>query len=183
MNAIAKTKLWIEDFVIGLNLCPFAAHPYQQGKIRFRLEETADIEKLITTLKEELLLLQKTPTSKVETSIVVIPNILKDFINPLAGKIAYNDFLSVVEKILEELGLVGELQVASFHPDYQYAGTNQNDPSNYVTRSPYPMFHLLREESLEKVIATYPDVEQIPFNNIKKLNELGIEEILKLIGR
>ena len=181
MDAIKKTKRWIENFVIGLNLCPFAAHPYQQGKIRFRLEETSDIEKLIATLKEELLFLQKTPVSQVETSILITPNILQDFINPLAGKVGYNDFLSVVEKILEELDLVGEIQVASFHPDYQYAGTHRNDASNYVTRSPYPMFHLLREDSLEKVIATYPNVEQIPFDNIKKLNQLGVEEILKLI--
>ncbi|MFK8008432.1 MAG: DUF1415 domain-containing protein [Saprospiraceae bacterium] len=173
MDFIEKTKSWIQTFVIGLNICPFAGHPFREDKIRYRLEESESLEKLLETLLEELDLLQKNENTTIETSILIHPNVLTDFLD-------YNDFLSVVEAVLKEMDLEGEIQVASFHPDYQFAGENKDAPSNYVTRSPFPMLHLLRESSVTKAIELHPNTEQIPFDNIQKLNELGLEKIKRM---
>ena len=173
MDFIEKTKSWIQTFVIGLNICPFASHPFQEDKIRYRLEESESGEKLVKTLMEELDFLQKNENTAIETSILIHPNVLTDFLD-------YNDFLSIAEAVLEEMDLEGEIQIASFHPDYQFAGEGKNAPSNYVTRSPFPMLHLLRESSVTKAIETHPNTEQIPFDNIQKLNDLGLEQIKKM---
>jgi len=173
MDFIKKTKSWIHNFVIGLNICPFAGHPFREDKIRYRLEETESVEKLIGTLMEELIFLQKNKSEEIETSILIHPNVLTEFLD-------YNDFLSVAEALLEEMELEGEIQIASFHPDYQFAGEAKNAPSNYVTRSPFPMLHLLRESSVTKAIEMHPNTEQIPFDNIKKLNDLGLEKIKEM---
>ncbi len=173
MDKIEQTKSWINKIVIGLNLCPFAAHPFRAEKIKYRLEETDDIKQLTEALVEELLFLKNIKSSEVETSFIIHPNVLLEFLD-------YNDYLSVVEIVLKELELEGIIQVASFHPDYQFAGEAKDAPSNYVTRSPYPMLHLLRESSVTKAIESHPSAEQIPFDNIKTMNELGLENILKL---
>jgi len=173
MDFIKKTKSWIQTFVIGLNVCPFASHPFREDKIRYRVEESESAEKLVETLIEELNFLQKNNSTTVETSILIHPNVLTDFLD-------YNDFLSVAEAVLAEMNLAGEIQIASFHPDYQFAGEGKNVPSNYVTRSPFPMLHLLRESSVTKAIELHPNTEQIPFDNIKKLNELGLEKIIEM---
>jgi len=173
MDFIKKTKSWIQTFVIGLNVCPFASHPFREDKIRYRVEESESAEKLVETLIEELNFLQKNNSTTVETSILIHPNVLTDFLD-------YNDFLSVAEAVLAEMNLAGEIQIASFHPDYQFAGEGKNVPSNYVTRSPFPMLHLLRESSVAKAIELHPNTEQIPFDNIKKLNELGLEKIIEM---
>jgi len=173
MNKIEQTKLWIKKVVIGLNLCPFAAHPFRSEKIKYLLEETDNLEKLTATLVEELLFLNNVKPNEVETSFIIFPNALEDFLD-------YNDYLSVVDDVLKDLELEGIIQVASFHPDYQFAGESKDAPSNYVTRSPFPMLHLLRESSVTQAIESYPSVEQIPKDNIKTMNELGLENILKL---
>lgn len=173
MDKIEKTKSWIEKFVIALNLCPFANHPFVNNKIRYKLEETKDLEQLVKTLIEELSFLQKKQNEAVETTLIIHPNLLNDFLD-------YNDFRGVVEAVLEENEWVGIFQVATFHPDYQFAGEHQNSPSNFVTRSPFPMLHILREESVEKAIDSHPDTDLIPDENIQKLNELGIDGIKKI---
>ncbi len=174
MGYIEKTKDWIHNFVIGLNICPFAGHPFREDLIRYRLEETETIEKLVETLMEELDFLQKKRSNEIETSVLIHPNVLTDFLD-------YNDFLSVGEAVLKEMNLEGEIQIASFHPDYQFAGEAKHAPSNYVTRSPFPMLHLIRESSVTKATEVHPDIEQVPYDNIKKLNDLGLEKIKKLI--
>jgi hypothetical protein len=174
MDFIEKTKSWIQTFVIGLNICPFASHPFREDKIRYCLEESGSVEKLVETLMEELNFLQKNKNIEIETSILIHPNVLTDFLD-------YNDFLSVAEAVLEEMDLAGEIQIASFHPEYQFAGETKNAPSNYVTRSPFPMLHLIRESSVTKAIEIHPDVKQVPYDNIKKLNELGLERIKEMI--
>lgn len=174
MDFIGKTKSWILNFVIGLNICPFAGQPFREDRIRYRLEETDRVEKLVKTLMEELEFLYKKKSKQVETSILIHPNVLTDFLD-------YNDFLSVAAVVLEEMDLEGEIQIASFHPDYQFADETQNAPSNYVTRSPFPMLHLIRESSVTKAIEMHPDIQQVPYDNIKKLNDLGLESIKELI--
>jgi hypothetical protein len=174
MDFIEKTKSWIQNFVIGLNICPFAALPFREDRIRYRLEESGNVEKLIETLMEELDFLQKNKIEEVETSILIHPNVLNDFLD-------YNDFLSVAEAVLVELDLEGEIQIASFHPDYQFAGEAKHAPSNYVTRSPFPMLHLIRESSVTKATEVHPNIEQVPYDNINKLNNLGVEKIKEMI--
>ena len=176
MDFIKKTKLWIEQFVIGLNLCPFANHPFVNNKIRYKLEEAENLEKLVETLIEELIFLQKKSKDEIETTLIIHPNILNDFLD-------YNDFQDVVGAVLEEHDLVGVFQVATFHPDYQFAGEHLNSPSNFVTRSPFPMLHILREESVENAIHLHPNTEMIPEDNIQKMNELGIVGIKKLLNQ
>lgn len=173
MDFIKKTKSWIQTFVIGLNICPFAGLPFREDKIRYHLEESERVEDLIKTLMKELEFLHKNKNTNIETSIVIHPNVLTDFLN-------YNDFLSIADAVLREMDLEGEIQIASFHPDYQFAGEQQNAPSNYVTRSPFPMLHLLRECSVTKAIQHHPNTEQIPHDNILKLNQLGVEKIKKI---
>ena len=173
MDFIDKTKSWIQTFVIGLNICPFASLPFREDKIRYRLEESERPEKLVETLMEELDFLQKNKNEEIETSILIHPNVLSGFLD-------YNDFLSIAEAVLEEMNLEGVIQIASFHPDYQFAGEGKNVPSNYVTRSPFPMLHLLRESSVTRAVEIHPNTEQIPFDNIQKLNDLGLEKIKKM---
>lgn len=174
MNYIKRTKSWIHIFVIGLNICPFAAVPFREDRIRYRCEETGSVERLVETLMEELNFLQKEKSEEVETSILIHPNVLNDFLD-------YNDFLSVAQAVLENLDLEGEIQIASFHPDYQFAGEAIHAPSNYVTRSPFPMLHLIRESSVTKATEVHPNIEQVPYDNIKKLNNLGLEKIKEMI--
>lgn len=174
MDFIEKTKLWIKTFVIELNICPFARVPFQEDKIRYRLEATDQVESLVETLIEELIFLKKIDQTKVETSILIHPNVLNDFLD-------YNDFLAVTEALIIEMNLEGVIQIASFHPDYQFAGEEKNAISNYVTRSPFPMLHLLRESSVEKAIESHKDIHQIPNDNIEKLNKLGLEKIQEML--
>ncbi len=175
MDVIKKTKSWIEKFVIGLNLCPFANHPFVNNRIRYRLEETNDLEKLVATFIEELEFLQKKSNHELETTFIIHPNLLNDFLD-------YNDFQEVINAILEKYDLEGVLQVAMFHPDFQFAGEDLDAPSNYVTRSPFPMLHILREESVEKAIHSHSNTNLIPEENIQKMNDLGLEGIQKMIG-
>lgn len=174
MKEIEKTKDWVKNFVIGLNLCPFAAHPFSKNKIRYRLEETKDVEFLVATLMEELQLLHRTSPEEIETSLIIHPHVLNNFLD-------YNDFLAVAENVLQELDLEGVIQVASFHPNYQFANTRADDPTNFVTRSPFPMLHLLREDSVSRAVDTHPNTEEIPLDNMETLRELGIEGIRKIL--
>lgn len=163
---IAQTRYWLENVVLKHNLCPFAHKPFKGGQIRYVVTDSARPELLLEDLQQELEHLRTTPVDEVETTLLIHPNTLVDFLD-------YNDFLDIVDALLAEEGYEGEFQVASFHPDYQFADTQPDDAENYTNRSPWPMLHLIREDSLEKAVASYPDVDAIPERNIQTMNALG----------
>ena len=175
-QAIATTEQWLNQWVIALNLCPFAKHPYQNGKVRIVSTEEKNSDAVYRFALNELDYLYQTPVVDVETTLVIIENYLQDFSH-------YLEFLDLLEKVIKQTGLEGEIQIASFHPDYRFAGEDENDPANYTNRSPFPMFHLIREASLEKAIAHYPDTDKIPERNIALLRDMGLEAIHKILNR
>lgn len=162
---IEETRKWLEKVVIGLNLCPFASKPYLQKQIRFFVcDATSEIE-ILQNLEQELKLLYKTDKKVTETSLFILTNTLKDFYD-------YNQFIDSAEALLKQLKLDGELQIATFHPDYQFGGTQASNAENLTNRSPYPTLHLIREESIEKSLLRYHNPEKIPEKNIKKVESL-----------
>jgi hypothetical protein len=163
---IAATRRWLERSVIGLNLCPFAESVYRSNRVRFRVSEQRSAYALLDELRSELTGLQAEDPMRCETVLLIHPWVLTDFVE-------YNDFLEVCEATVFDLGLEGELQVASFHPQYKFEGTQSDDIENYTNRSPYPMLHILREASVERAIAAVPDTDEIYRRNIRTLNELG----------
>jgi hypothetical protein len=166
MNAIEDTRRWLEAAVIGLNLCPFAKAVHGKGQIRWVLSEARDPEALLADLVRELRFLDSADPEAVETTLLVHPNVLGDFLD-------FNDFLDLADAALEELGLAGTLQVASFHPQYQFAGSDPDDIANHTNRSPHPTLHLLREASIERAVASVPDAAGIYERNIQTLQRLG----------
>jgi hypothetical protein len=173
-TVIAQTRQWIEQLVLGHNLCPFAHKPYQAGQVRFSVTAAAKPELLLAVLKAELHALQAVPADKVETTLLIHPDLLNNFY-------AYNEFLDDADELLYQEGLEGVLQIASFHPNYQFSGTELNDAENYTNRSPYPMLHILREDSLEKAIALHPNVDAIPERNIQVMHQLGVTKLQQLL--
>jgi len=167
------TRRWLEEVVIGLNLCPFARQPYTLDRIRYVVEPAEDIVLLAKRVVEEARWLMEQPKEKVATTLLIHPRALLNFLD-------YNDFLSEVDLLIKENSLEGKLQAASFHPDYQFAGTRPADAENFTNRSPYPMIHLIREAMLEEVLDNYPDPESIPERNIKTMNQLGAAGIRKI---
>ncbi len=165
-EAIAATQHWLERAVIGLNLCPFAKAEHVHGRIRYVHSEARKRKALRQDLARELLALQAADPAKVETTLLIHPHVLHHFLD-------YNDFLAEADALVEELGLVGELQIASFHPDYQFAGTDPDAIENYSNRSPYPMLHILREASVQRAVASTPDAADIYQRNIDTLRRLG----------
>jgi hypothetical protein len=165
---IAATRAWLTRIVIGLELCPFAKPVHVKGQIRYFVSSAEEPESLLRDLLEELRGLADADPSAVDTTLLILPRALPDFLE-------YNDFLSVAEFALEDLGLSGHLQIASFHPDYRYAGNSEDDLANYVTRSPYPMLHLLREASVDRAVAVFPDAKLIVNKNIETLRALGLD--------
>jgi hypothetical protein len=163
---IAETRAWVERVVIGVNLCPFAKAPQVKGLVRYVLSEASEPEALLAGLIEELKLLAGTPADRIETTLLVHPQVLVDFAD-------YNDFLGLAESAVAGLGLEGVIQVASFHPRYQFAGTAPDDLTNATNRSPYPTLHLLREESVERAVAAFPEAEAIFEANIATMRRLG----------
>ena len=160
------TRRWLERSVIGLNLCPFAAGPYRDNRVRFCVSEQRTASGLLEELRAELIDLHAADPRCRETTLLIHPWVLGDFAE-------YNDFLEVCEGTVAELGLEGELQVASFHPQYQFADTQPEDIENFTNRSPYPMLHLLREASVERAVAAAGDPEEIYRRNIRTLRALG----------
>ena len=157
----------MEKSVIGLNLCPFAESVYRADRVRFRVSEQRSASLLLEELRSELTALQAADPVHCETTLLIHPWVLTDFIE-------YNNFLEVCESTVSELGLEGELQVASFHPQYRFAGTESEDIENYTNRSPYPMLHLLREASIDRAVAAVPDTDEIYRRNIRTLRNLGL---------
>lgn len=163
---MAATRAWIERAVIGLNLCPFAKAVYVREQIRYVVSEAPTPDALLHDLERELRLLAETPPERVDTTLLIHPGVLKDFLD-------YNDFLDLAGRAVEALGLEGVLQVASFHPDYQFAGTAADDITNFTNRSPYPTLHLLRESSVDQAVAAFPEAKNIYLRNKDTLRRLG----------
>ena len=167
-DPIAETRKWLEQIVIGLNLCPFAKAVYVKDQVRFVLSDATTPEALVEELAEELILLRDTPAEQIDTTLIVHPDVLTDFLE-------YNDFLDNADAAIEALDLQGILQVASFHPQYQFAGVAPDDVSNYTNRAPFPTLHLLREDSVERAVAAFPDADVIVERNLQTLEKLGLE--------
>lgn len=165
--AIAATCAWIERAVIGLNLCPFAKVVYVKRQIRYVVSDAQTPAALLVDLELELRTLTQTDPAVVDTTLLIHPQALADFL-------AYNEFLDVAETAVERLGLMGVIQIASFHPQYQFAGTASDDVTNYTNRSPYPMLHLLREASVGQALAAVPEAKDIPHRNIETMRRLGV---------
>ena len=169
---IQSVRQWVETFVVGMNLCPFAKRELVKNRVRFVTTAATTAEQLLQVLQTELELLNADPS--VETTLLIHPAVLQDFYD-------FNDFLDCADSLLVDMELEGIYQVASFHPEYQFGGTRSGDAEHYTNRAPYPVLHLLREESLERVIADYPDVDDIPERNIELMNSLGQDKLQALL--
>ena len=172
-EVIKATRKWVEDVVIGYNLCPFAKREFLHDRVRFVVSEATDEDSLLQSLHAELQRLNDEP--EIETTVLIHPGVLQDFA-------AYNEFLDAADGLLAYLELDGIYQIASFHPDYQFEGTEPDAAENYTNRSPYPMLHLSREASLEAAIDSHPDVDGIPGRNIKLMEELGVEQLRDVLA-
>ncbi|WP_341237952.1 DUF1415 domain-containing protein [uncultured Limnobacter sp.] len=169
---IEATRLWVEQVVVAFNLCPFAKRELVKNRVRFVVSQAVDEATLLDELAHELALLNV--DESVETTLLLHPRVLQDFYQ-------YNDFLELADQLLVDMDLEGVYQVASFHPEYQFGGTEPDDAENYTNRSPYPMLHLLREDSLSDAIDSYPEVDLIPERNIECMNEQGAEKMRALL--
>ena len=165
---IAATRKWLERAVIGLNLCPFAKSVYVKEQVRYVVSPATTPEQLLETLMDELQHLSDTSADQVDTTLLIHPFVLNDFED-------YNEFLDVADVAVEDMQLEGELQVASFHPDYQFADSDVNDIANYTNRAPYPILHLLREDSIARAVEAFPEAEEIFEKNIATMEKLGHE--------
>ena len=167
-HVIAATRHWLEKAVVGLRLCPFAAVPFAREQIRYCVSGHRTTHGLVRELTGELERLHAADPELCETTLLIHPHVLTDFAD-------YNQFLDEADAAIAALDFCGELQIASFHPDYQFAGSAPSDVQNYSNRSPYPMLHLLREASVTRAVATYPEIDEIGERNKATLLELGHE--------
>lgn len=163
---VHHTRVWLERAVIGLNLCPFAKGVHMKDQIRYVVSQARTPEELASDLIRELEVLAEANPEKIDTTLLIHPYVLQDFLD-------FNDFLDVADATVDELDLDGILQVASFHPSFQFEETKVDDIDNYTNRSPFPTLHLLREESIDKAVAAFPEAEQIYEKNIHTLRTLG----------
>lgn len=170
---IETTRLWVQRLVVDMNLCPFAKRELVKERVRFAVTAATTEAQLLAALRAELERLQSDPS--VETTLLIHPQVLQDFHD-------YNQFLDVADGLLVDMQLDGICQIASFHPHYQFAGTAADDAENYTNRTPYPLLHLLREDSLERAIASYPDVDGIPERNIALMQRLGRDALQQLLA-
>lgn len=171
----ADVRRWLERAVIGLNLCPFAKAIYVKQQVRIVISDASTERALLEQLGEELALLRDTPAETVDTTLLVHPQVLGDFLD-------YNDFLDDADGLVEAMDLDGVLQVASFHPDYRFADTAPDDAGNLTNRAPWPILHLLREDSIDRAVAAYPDPDGIIARNIATMRELGAEGFRTLLA-
>lgn len=172
-GVIEDTRRWIANVVVGLNLCPFARKPFEGGLIRYAVTEVTDADSLRAELERELLALVAAPDAEVETAFFIHPAALPDFLD-------FNDFVVECDELLSDLGLVGVIQIAGFHPLYRFANTRPDDVTNYTNRSPYPMLHLLREDSVSRVNEDQSKVAEIPKRNMATLRRLGLSGLNKI---
>ncbi|MEN8170843.1 MAG: DUF1415 domain-containing protein [Pseudomonadota bacterium] len=172
---IARTRCWVERAVVALNLCPFARKPVEGEQVRYVVSSARDEEALLIEMQQELEMLRESDPVMIETTVLIHPWVLNDFYD-------YNDFLGVVDAFLDDAGYSGEFQVASLHPQYQFAGTELEDAENYTNRSPYPVLHLLREEFLEKAILSYARPDKIPERNIRTMEKIGADKMREMLA-
>lgn len=170
---IEDTVRWLEKAVIGLNLCPFAKGVHVKGQIHYAVSDASDAEGVAEALHRELEGLAEANADKRDTTLLILPHALQDFLD-------FNDFLEIADAMIEELDLGGILQVASFHPQFQFDGTDVDDVTNCTNRSPYPILHLLREDSIDKAVEVFPEAESIFERNMETLESIGIEGWLDL---
>lgn len=168
-----QVQQWLEQAVIGLNLCPFARKPLSLGRVRFTVCNSRHADQLLQTLHDELQLLAETPTQQWETTLLIITEQLDDFLD-------FNDFLDLADALLAQQDWDGIFQVASFHPRYQFAGTAADDVENFTNRAPYPILHLLREDSISAAVDSYPQVDEIPERNIRTLQTCSPAQLASL---
>ncbi len=171
---VASVVQWLEEFVVKLNICPFAGGVLKEDKIRFAVSISTTEEAVLEELVAEFNRLDA--DAEIETSLFITPNLFSEFSD-------YNQFLNAVDALLVGLNLDGVYQIASFHPNYQFAGTEQDDVENYTNRAPYPIFHILREASVAYAIAAYPDTHDIPTRNIALMKQMGAAAISQLLRK
>ena len=159
---ILETKTWIEELVIYYNLCPFAKLPFSQDRIRYKVSEEQQLDRILEDFAKELTYLSQVPAKECETTLLILPNVFPKFLD-------FWDFVGLAEEVMEEWGFQEQFQLASFHPQYQFAGTHPKAAQNYTNRSPYPMLHLLRVDSVALASDHYKDIDLIPSENINKL--------------
>ncbi len=166
-QVLTQTRHWLEKAVIGLNLCPFAKAVYVKNQVRLVVSKARHADDLLEELDHELDLLVATPASEIDTTLLIHPTLFDDFLD-------FNDFLEVAEGVVDEHGLEGVIQLASFHPQFQFDGTEPDDISNYTNRAPFACLHLLREESVERAVEAFPNADAIFDTNIATLEKLGL---------
>lgn len=167
-RVVAETRHWLSRAVIGLNLCPFAKSVYVKEQVRYVVSRAKEEGALIDDLERELRWLAEADPERTDTTLLILPDVLRDFL-------AYNDFLYLADSLLQSLRLDGVLQIASFHPHYQFEGTDPDDIENYTNRSPWPILHLLREDSIERAVEAFPDAADIYERNEATMRKLGPE--------
>lgn len=165
---IAATRHWLTRAVIGLNLCPFAKSVHVKDQVRYAVCEARDAEGVLEQLESELRTLAEADPAQIDTTLLIVPHALADFAE-------YNDVLYLAERLLQSLRLEGTLQIASFHPDYQFSGSDADDIENYSNRAPYPILHLLREDSIARAVEAFPDAADIYERNAETMRRLGHE--------
>ena len=166
-DVLKQTRHWLEAAVIGLNLCPFAKAVYVKNQVRLVVSKARHADDLLEELDRELDLLVATPASQTDTTLLIHPTLFEDFLD-------FNDFLEVAEGVVDEHGLDGVIQLASFHPQFQFDSTEPDDISNYTNRAPFAILHLLREDSVERAVEAFPQTDAIFQQNIEMLHKLGI---------
>jgi uncharacterized protein len=170
---LQQTRHWLEKAVIGLNLCPFAKAVYVKNQVRLVVSKARHADDLLEELDRELDLLVATPADQIDTTLLIHPTLFEDFLD-------FNDFLEIADGVVEEHELDGVIQLASFHPKFQFEGTESDDISNYTNRAPFAILHLLREESVERAVEAFPQAEAIFEANIATLEKLGLNGWKKL---
>ena len=176
MKKIKKQiKNWVEEFIIGLNLCPFAKKPWQFGRVRIKIVESAIEEELTRVLLEELSALVNAKRDDLETTLLVALNMFATFEDFLV-------YLNWTEDLLKEIDAEGLIQIVGFHPDYYFEGAGKDDHANFTNRSPYPVLHLIREESIDEAVRSYPNIEEIPKRNIELLRKMKLEDLKKYVN-
>ena len=170
-NSAGAVRKWVDSFVVDLNLCPFARRELTHNRVRFAVTAASSEIQLLAALQTELELLNN--DSSIATTLLIHPNLLQDFYH-------YNQFLDQADNLLLQMNLEGVYQIASFHPHYQFDGSDADDAQNYTNRSPYPLLHLLREISIERAIAGFADIDQVPVRNLALMNEMGRTRLQQL---
>lgn len=172
-QVISATQAWLKSFIIELNICPFAHREQQRDSIRYQVARPDNVENALEILVDELLYLDSNPET--ETTLLIFPEMFDDFED-------YLDMVAIAERLLVVQNYEGMYQLASFHPDYHFGAKVENDPANYTNRSPYPMLHIIREDSIDRALENYPNPENIPARNVKLTRQLGLKKLQALLA-